>query len=518
MDLNELLSVLTEAPPQARDEIISLAVGELEERVWVPNPGPQTEAFFSEADELFYGGQAGGGKTDLLLGLALTEHKRSLVLRRTNREAAGLVDRMAEIVGTRDGWGGIQAGVWRRPDGRIIDIGGCQLEEDRQKYKGNPHDAKLFDEISDFTESQYTFIIGWNRSTTPGQRCRVVVAGNPPTRPEGLWVLKRWGAWLDAQHPNPARPGELRWYTAGADGEEIEVEGRGPHRIAGQDVFARSRTYIPATLADNPDLVGTGYQASLDSLPAELRAAYRDGDFGTSLRDDPYQVIPTSWVTAAQQRWGPTPPVGIPMCAVGVDVAISKDKFVVAARRDGWYDKLLVIPGKEVEDPKKAAGRVLAMRRDGARVIVDVGGGWGADCYAQLASNGIDSIGYMGVKASRRKSADSRFSFTNVRTEAYWRFREALDPSQPGGSKVFLPPSATLKADLCAPSYRVKGNQVGAALAIESKEDVCGRLGRSTDEGDAVIMAWFDGVKQSNQKGGWEGGRHDPVVQRGKRH
>jgi hypothetical protein len=47
---------------------------------WVPNPGPQTQAFLCEADELFYGGEAGAGKTDLGIGLALTEHKRSLLL------------------------------------------------------------------------------------------------------------------------------------------------------------------------------------------------------------------------------------------------------------------------------------------------------------------------------------------------------------------------------------------------------------------------------------------------------
>jgi hypothetical protein len=28
-----------------------------------------------------------------------------------------------------------------------------------------------FDEISDFSESQYRFIIGWNRTTIEGQRC-----------------------------------------------------------------------------------------------------------------------------------------------------------------------------------------------------------------------------------------------------------------------------------------------------------------------------------------------------------
>jgi hypothetical protein len=34
--------------------------------------------------------------------------------------------------------------------------------------KGRPHDLKAFDEVSDFSESQYTFIIGWNRTTTEG--------------------------------------------------------------------------------------------------------------------------------------------------------------------------------------------------------------------------------------------------------------------------------------------------------------------------------------------------------------
>ena len=45
-------------------------------QMWIPNKGPQTDAYFSEADELFYGGQAGGGKSDLILGLSLTSHDR----------------------------------------------------------------------------------------------------------------------------------------------------------------------------------------------------------------------------------------------------------------------------------------------------------------------------------------------------------------------------------------------------------------------------------------------------------
>lgn len=521
MDLNQVLEALAQVSPEKRQELEDLIAPSIKDRVWVPNPGPQTDAFFCEADELFYGGQAGGGKTDLEIGLALTEHKRSLILRRTNNEVKGLLDRMRDVVGDNDGLNS-QTGTWRRPDNRIIEMGGCQLETDKQKYKGNPHDLICFDEVSDFTESQYTFIIAWNRSAIPGQRCRVVAAGNPPTRPEGLWVVKRWAAWLDPQHPRPAEPGELRWYTTDDSGEEIEVDGPGPHLINGRPVYARSRTFIPATLQDNPDLVNSGYQASLDALPAELRAAYRDGDFQTTLKDDAYQIIPTAWVLEAQKRWTPQAPVGIPMCSIGVDVAIAKDNFVVAPRHDYYYPQPLVIPGHEVSDAKKAAGRVVAMRLDEAMVVVDVGGGWGADCYAQLAANGIECVGYMGVKPSRRKSENGKFGFSNVRTEALWRFREALDPSQPGGSMIALPPKASMRGDLCAPTYKVKGHQKGQIITAESKEDVCVRLGRSTDEGDAVVMAWWDGVKQHNLPGGWHGnatpGRfHTPQVIKGTR-
>ena len=45
-------------------------------------PGPQTVAYQPPADVVGYGGAAGGGKTDLALGLAITAHRHSLILRR----------------------------------------------------------------------------------------------------------------------------------------------------------------------------------------------------------------------------------------------------------------------------------------------------------------------------------------------------------------------------------------------------------------------------------------------------
>jgi len=502
MDLKEVFAAFDALPEEQQASVLKESEKLIGAKRWYPNPGPQTDAFFNEADELFYGGQAGGGKSDLEIGLATTEHHRSLLLRRTNKEALGLVERMAEIVGNRDGWSG-QAGIWRLDDS-TIEISGCQLEDDKQKFKGSPHDLICFDEVSDFSESQYTFIIGWNRSTKPGQRCRVVAAGNPPTRPEGLWVLKRWGAWLDPQHPNPAEPGELRWYTTGEDGKEIEVDGPGPHLIGGEEVTARSRTFIPAKLSDNPDLEASGYAATLAALPEELRAAYRDGRFDLGLKDGAYQAIPTAWVRMAQQRWVDKPPAGVPMCSMGVDASGGgTDPMIIASRFGAWYAPTIRVPAREIPIERAGAycaGIVVSHRRDGAVVVVDLGGGYGSSMYEQLHANGVEPKGYKGAEAGYGKTLCGKFGFNNTRSAAIWRFREALDPGQPGGSSIALPPSATLLADLTAPTYEPDSKQI----IVESKKKVCDRLGRSTDEGDAVIMAWTRGLKEANVQGGFK--------------
>src|SRR3954452_21034198 len=75
MLLDELVARLTQLPEKSRTEAIDLALKTTATMAWVPNPGPQTQAFVCEADELLYGGEAGGGKTDLGIGLALTESR-----------------------------------------------------------------------------------------------------------------------------------------------------------------------------------------------------------------------------------------------------------------------------------------------------------------------------------------------------------------------------------------------------------------------------------------------------------
>ena len=69
--------------------------------LWTPLPGPQTLAYLTPADVTGYGGAAGGGKTDLALGLAITAHHQSLILRREAVHLRAIEDRAREILGTR---------------------------------------------------------------------------------------------------------------------------------------------------------------------------------------------------------------------------------------------------------------------------------------------------------------------------------------------------------------------------------------------------------------------------------
>ena len=47
-------------------------------------------------------------------------------------------------------------------------------------------------------------------------------------------------------------------------------------------------------------------------------------------------------------------------------------------------------------------------------------------------------------------------------------------------------------------------------IKVEPKIKVVARLGRSTDKGDAVVMAWYNGLKNANIQGGFRA-RNKPI-------
>jgi hypothetical protein len=343
--------------------------------------------------------------------------------------------------------------------------------------------------------------MAWNRGPE-GVHCQILLPSNPPRSADGAWYKVWFAPWLDKNYPNPAKDGEIRWCVY-RRGQTIWVDGPEPIEIEGEKVFPKSRTFIHAQLSDNPYRNTESYIASLQALPDTLSKQMLYGDFEAGEQDGAWQAIPTDWIRQAQRRWTPTPPVGVPMCCIGSDIAQGgADQTVLAPRYDGWYAKLKVIPGADTPDGPSAAAEIVKVRRDECAVVIDLGGGWGGDCHAHLSKNGIESIGYMGVKASHKRTADQTLKFSNIRTEAYWQFREALDPSQENGSPIALPDDPLLVQELCAPIYKVGSHGV----ELESKDKVAAKIGRSPDRADAVVMAWWRGARAQTDLPSWMNG------------
>lgn len=506
--LDEVLARLKVLPEDEKRQVIAGVTAQTRDARFIPNHGPQSDAWFNDADELFYGGAAGAGKSALLAGLAVEQHKRSIIFRREYPQIRGLVDEVARILGTREGYNG-QDKVWKLGPDKVLEFGSVPHEDDKEKYQGRAHDFKGFDEITAFTESQYRFLIGWARSTDPDQRVRIVCAGNPPMTAEGAWVIRYWGPWLDPTHPRPAKTGELRWFTT-LDGEDIEVDGPGPHDINGKLVRARSRTFIPGKLEDNPELLASGYAATLEAMPEPMRTMLREGRFDVAARDADFQVIPTKWIIEAQNRWTARPPETVMMTAMGFDPAGGgSDQAVLAYRYGGWFGEMIAVKGEETADGSSMAAMVLKHRRDGAPVVVDMGGGYGGAVSLRLQDNLCEHIKFNGAMSSAAKTKDGTLSFVNKRAEAWWKARSELDPDQPGGSVIALPPDPELRADLAAPTWTLRPN----GIQLESKDDLRKRLGRSPGKGDAVVMALAMGeqaVKRQQKRGAF--GQHPKVT------
>lgn len=464
---------------------------------WSPNPGPQTQAYLSPADELYYGGAAGGGKTFLAIGLALTQHRNSLILRRQSVDTKGIVEAIRSIPGVGR-WKSVgYGGELRTPDGRLVEVGGCQHEEDWQKYAGRPHDFLDLDELPQFSLRQYTMLAAWNRVAEPAkyprQRCRVVGGGNPPLTPEGEWVLKRWGAWLDVSRGELTPPGVLRWYVQDGD-DEREVPGPAPVLVKGRPVKPRSRTFIPARLEDNPALLGTGYDATLDALPEPIRSALRHGDMAAARQDDRWQLIPTRWVVEAQRRWPERAKKLGPPSQLGVDVAMSVhdagDQTVIAPRHGATVGNLVKRKGKDTPDGQSVVALMLPAGAAAVPTNIDAIG-IGKSAYDVARASGLKTVRAVVVSEST-DYADPKvpgIRFANVRAAMMWHVRTLLDPEGgPPDTRLALPPDRELVADLTAPRYslRVSG------IVVESKEDIRKRIGRSTDAGDAVALACWE--------------------------
>lgn len=465
---------------------------------WAPRPEnrAQIAGIICPARVLLFGGMAGGGKTDLLLGAAITQHRRSLITRREATQARGIITRGKELLGTRSYHGVDHCFRWEDGGPREMQIGSIPHHDDWERYQGTPFDLQAYDEAAHHDINPVGRLMAWNRSTDPRQRCRVILASNPPIGAQGVWLSEMFAPWVDQGHPNPAGPGELRWYVG-----DTEYPGPDAELVRGERIVPDSRTYIPARVDDNPDLVSTGYIETLEALPDALRAPLRHGHFGAAVADNPSQVIPTADIMAAMSRWEDGPPPG-PMTAVGVDVARSSvpggDRFVISRRHGNWYAPLLTYPGTAAPDGGAAAALVVSALRDGAPVMIDVCGPGGSP-YDHLMSAGVDVHPFNAGASSTCTSRYGGLRFVNKGAEAWWTLREALDPMS--GENIALPPSRWLLAELACRRWSMGAR----GIALEPKDEAAKRIGRSPDEADAVVMAYPTLPKRATM-------RYAPVV------
>ncbi len=450
----------------------------------MPQSEPQWMALLSRADELFYGGAAGGGKTNLLVGMGSELGGHSAIFRRVYPNLKEVIHQARETIASNAKENKADK-IWEWSDGRTLEFGAVQYEHNKTDWQGRPHDHKMFDELPEFEESQYVFICGWTRSTNPNQRTRIITTGNPPIDESGNWIIRRWAAWLDDHHPNPAKPGELRWYAT-IDGEEHEYITGDPIRVGNETVYPMSRTFIPAKLDDNPYLSSDPrYRSILQSLPEPLRSQMLYGDFRANSAPDPWQIIPTESVRAAQRRWLEREKPETPLSSVGLDPARGgRDNMSMSKRYDNYFDELVFWPGAMVKDGPVAAELVRqALGSEIPDVLnLDIEG-IGGSAFDSLNPIYPNVMPINAAAASTYRDRSGKLKMRNMRAEYYWRMRDSLDPKD--GDDVALPPGNEVVADLCSAHYSV----TTSGVLVEKKEEIKKRIGRSPDKGESILLA-----------------------------
>ena len=264
------------------------------EKPWRPNPGPQWAFLASPADEVLFGGAAGGGKSTALLMWATYEignpGYRCLLLRRTYPELVmSLIDESKAVYPYLKGApGGYNESrhTWTFPSGAQIVFGSCEHQQSVWRYQSAAFARIGFDQVESFTSYQYTYLLSRNRNVV-GIANQIRATANPGGD-GGPWVKRRW---IDA-----LPPGKTRWFL-------------GDHVVPRGTANARSRQFIPARVFDNPHLMETdpGYVARLMALPERERLQLLDGrwdvtneglvydNFDSTVHViDPF-VIPATW-------------------------------------------------------------------------------------------------------------------------------------------------------------------------------------------------------------------------------
>jgi len=241
-------------------------------RLYCPHvPTPKQLAFLvCPRAEAFFGGAAGPGKTEgLLMGaLQLVEWPRysALLLRRTFRQ----LNQSNSIMNRTRQWLANSDAVWNAadkrfsfPSGATITFGNLDSEDDVYQYDSSEFRYIGFDELTSFTERQYTYLFSRLRTTRDNPvPLRMRSASNPGNRGHN-WVKER--------------------FMIGQPPEALQCD-------------FPMRFFLPARIADNPHIRGDEYLASLANLDAVRRRQLLEGDWdvmpsGNLFRREWFEIV-----------------------------------------------------------------------------------------------------------------------------------------------------------------------------------------------------------------------------------
>ncbi len=256
---------------RSRPELIPLLTPTLTK--YVPSqPHPKQQAFlWLPHREALFGGAAGGGKSEALLMAALqyvdVPGYAAILFRRTYTDLAlprALMDRAQQwLHGTDAGWDERDK-TWRFPNGASLTFGYLDHEQAKFRYQSAEFQFVGFDELTQFSESQYLFLFSRLR------------------RREGQTIPLRMRA-----ASNPGGMGH-EWVKARF------IDGRSPDRV-----------FIPARLEDNPSIDQAEYEESLAKLDLVTRRQFRFGDWdirpsGNVFKAHWFEIIPAA---PAEAEW-----------------------------------------------------------------------------------------------------------------------------------------------------------------------------------------------------------------------
>ncbi len=295
------------------------------EIVWSPQP-KQTQALKCPADELFYGGARGGGKSDFLLadflrGVKYGKAHKGVLFRKTYNELEELQSRAQEIY-PRLGAHFVGASAikdsraWHFPSGSTLKMRYIERDQDVHAYQGHQYTWMGFDELTNWpTAYCYIWMFSCLRSPA-GIPCSVRASGNPGSVGHA-WVKGRF------------------------------VDDKKPYELYYDEKLKMTRTFIPAKLDDNTKLMekDPGYETRLKALPPHLYRAYRMGDwdifFGQAFeefRRDKHVVPPTpidpTWRRVCSFDWGYARPYSIGWWAVTHEGRVIRYREMYGAERD----------------------------------------------------------------------------------------------------------------------------------------------------------------------------------------